>query len=59
MRIMVGEEGSALGITKFNGSYYTYWRMQMEDFLFNKKLYLPLGAKPEEMKDDEWTLLNR
>ena len=31
----------------------------MEDFLFTKKLHLPLGAKPERMKDDEWNLLNR
>ena len=31
----------------------------MEDYLFNKKLHLPLDAKPEGMKDDEWNLLKR
>ena len=33
--------------------------MQMECYLFNKKLHLPLVAKPEGMKDDEWNLLDR
>ena len=47
---MTGEEGSALGITKFDGSDYSYWWMHMGDFLFNKKLHLPLGSKPEGMK---------
>ena len=31
----------------------------MEDFLFSKKLHLPLGSKPEEMKIEEWNLLDR
>ena len=31
----------------------------MEDFLFSKKLHLPLVVKPEGMKDDEWNLLDR
>ena len=31
----------------------------MEDFLFSKKLHLPLGSKPEEMKAEEWNLLDR
>ena len=33
--------------------------MQMEDYLFSKKLHLPLAAKPEGMKDDDWNLLDR
>ena len=56
---MVGKEGSAPRITKFDGSDYSYWWMQMEDFLSSKKLHLPLGAKPKRMKDDEWNPLNR
>ena len=55
----MAEERSSPGITKFDGSDYTYWRMQMEDFLFNKKLHLPLGSKPEGMKAEEWNLLDR
>ena len=55
----MAEEGSSPGITKFDRSEYAYWRMQMEDFLFSKKLHLPLGSKPEEMKAEEWNLLDR
>ena len=34
--------------------------MQIEDYLFGKKLHLPLlGEKPTTMKDDEWTLLDK
>ena len=34
----------------------------MEDYLYKKDLYLPLGGKtkmPMGMKDEEWNLLNR
>src|SRR5271170_4544872 len=34
----------------------------MEDYLYQKDLYLPLGgkiAKPAAMKDEEWNLLDR
>uniref|UniRef100_A0A2N9ESU1 CCHC-type domain-containing protein n=1 Tax=Fagus sylvatica TaxID=28930 RepID=A0A2N9ESU1_FAGSY len=34
--------------------------MQIEDYLYGKKLHLPLlGEKPEDMEDAEWTLLDR
>ena len=56
---MAGEEGSAPGITKFNGSVYSYSRMQMKDFMFRKKLHLPMGSKPEGMKVEDWNILNR
>ena len=56
---MAGEDGSAPGITKFNGSNYAYWQMQKQDFLFNKKLHLPFCANSEGMKDDEWNLIDR
>ena len=37
-----------------------YWRMQIEDYLYDRKLHLPLlGTKPEAMKAEEWTLLDR
>ena len=55
----MAEEGSSLEITKFDGSDYTYQRMHMEDFLFSKKLHLPFGSKPKEMKAEEWNLLDR
>ena len=34
--------------------------MQIEDYLYEKKLHLPLlGEKPEIMKAEEWALLDR
>ena len=35
--------------------------MQMEDYLYQKDLYLPLGEKakqPVAMKDEEWEVLD-
>ena len=34
--------------------------MQIEDYLYGKKLHLPLlGSKPATMKDEEWILFDR
>ena len=34
--------------------------MQIEDYLYGKKLHLPLlGEKPTTMKDEEWAFLDR
>jgi hypothetical protein len=36
--------------------------MQMEDYLYQKDLFLPLGGiekKPTTMKDEEWEVLDR
>ena len=34
--------------------------MQIKDYLYRKKLHLPLlGEKPATMKDEEWALLDR
>ena len=57
---MVEEAGKASGIEKFDGTDFTYWRMQIEDYLYGRKLHLPLlGTKPEAMKAEEWALLDR
>ena len=57
---MVGEEGKSSGIEKFDGTDFAYWRMQIEDYLYGKKLHLSrLGTKHETMKDEEWNLLDR
>ena len=40
---------------KFDGTDFGFWRMQIEDYLYGKKLHLPLlGEKPATMKDEEW-----
>lgn len=48
------------GIEKFDGTDFGYWRMQIEDYLYGKKLHLPLlGKKPEKMEEADWNLLDR
>jgi hypothetical protein len=47
---------------KFNGQNYQLSKMQMEDYLYQKDLFLPLGAiekKLTTMKDEEWEILER
>ena len=57
---MAVEEGKSSGIDKFDGIDFAYWRMQIENYLYGKKLHLPLlGTKPETMKDEDWNLLDR
>ena len=44
---MVEEAEKASGIEKFDGTDFMYWRMQIEDYLYRRKLHLPLlGTKP-------------
>ncbi|KAL6328733.1 hypothetical protein AAG906_003750 [Vitis piasezkii] len=57
---MAKEAGKVSGIEKFDGTYFAYWRMQIEDYLYGRKLHLPLlGTKLESMKVEEWALLDR
>ena len=57
---MAKEVGKAFGIEKFDGTDLGFWRMQIEDYLYGKKLHLPLlGEKPDTMKAEEWALLDR
>ena len=57
---MVKEAGKVSGIEKFDGTNFAYWRMQIEDYLYGRKLHLPLlGTKPETMKVEEWAFLDR
>ena len=54
------EAGKASGIEKFDGTDFGFWRTQIEDYLYGKKLHLPLlGEKPTTMKDEEWALFDR
>ncbi|KAK2980130.1 hypothetical protein RJ640_019553 [Escallonia rubra] len=55
----MSEEGKEK-IGKFNGMNFQWWKMQFEDYLCQKDLYLPLvGKKPEEMNANEWAILER
>ena len=47
---MSGEEVKGSGIEKFDGTDLRYWKMQIDDYLYGKKLHLLLlGEKPESM----------
>jgi hypothetical protein len=55
-------EDAKFRVEKFNGQNYQLWNMQMEDYLYQKDLFLPLGRvtkKPKTMKDEEWEILDR
>ena len=57
---MTEEVGKAFGIEKFDGTDFGFWRMQIEDYLYGKKLHLLLlGEKLETMKAEEWALLDK
>ena len=48
------------GMEKFNSTNFQWWKMQMEDYLYQKDLYLPLlGKQPRDMSDDDWAILDR
>ena len=56
---MTEETGKTFGIEKFDGIDFGFWMIQIEDYLYGKKLHLPLlREKPATMKDDEWSLLD-
>jgi hypothetical protein len=55
-------EDGKFRVEKFNGQNYQLWKMQMEDYLYQKDLFLPLGGiekKSMAMKDEEWEVLDR
>ena len=57
---MTGKDRKTSVIEKFDGTYFGYCKMQIEDYLYGNKLHLPLfGKKPDKMKDAKWALLDR
>jgi hypothetical protein len=54
-------EDGKFRVEKFNGQNYQLWKMQIEDYLYQKDLFLPLSGvakKPVTMKDEEWEILD-
>ncbi|KAK3039063.1 hypothetical protein RJ639_028514 [Escallonia herrerae] len=44
----------------FTDQMTKWWKMQVEDYLYQKDLYLPLvGEKPEAMNANEWVILDK
>eukprot|EP00253_Pinus_taeda_P016647 PITA_16647 len=55
-------EDGRFRVEKFNGQNYQLWKMQMEDYLYQRDLYLPLSAKTKNligMTNTEWDILDR
>ncbi|MCO5576614.1 hypothetical protein L7F22_030429 [Adiantum nelumboides] len=58
---IMAEEGK-LKIEKSNGKNYQHWKMQIEDYVYQKDLYLPLGGlakKPATMAIEAWIVLDQ
>ena len=50
MGVISGEEVKGSGIEKFDGTDFEYWRIQIDDYFYGKKLRLSLfGKKPKDM----------
>jgi hypothetical protein len=55
-------EDGKFRVDKFNGQNYHLWNMNMEDYLYHKDLFLPLGGIAKKLaatKDEEWEILDR
>jgi hypothetical protein len=55
-------EDGKFRVEKFNDQNYQLWKMKMEDYLYQKDLFLPLGGitkKLTTMKDEEWEVLDK
>ena len=56
------EDEGKLRVERFNGHNFQLWKMQMEDYLYQKDLCKPLEGKTKNqgsMSNDEWDLLDR
>ena len=53
-------ESSKIRIEKFDGSDFSFWKMQVEDYLYQKDLHEPLlGVMPDTMTTEQWKLKDR
>jgi hypothetical protein len=53
--VRVGEmaEDGKFRVEKFNIQNYQLWKMHMEDYLYQKDLFLPLGGIEKKLDDHE------
>ena len=53
-------DSSKLGIEKFDRPNFSFRKMQIEDYLYQKELHEPLTrVKPESMTEEKWKLKDR
>lgn len=56
---MIADE-EKVKIEKFDGADFSFWKMQIGDYMYQKKLNEPLKKKKADlMKKDEWNLLDK
>ncbi|VFQ66026.1 unnamed protein product [Cuscuta campestris] len=53
------QEDGKFRIEKFDGTDFSWWKMQIEDLLVQKDLDVVLGDKREKMSDADWAGLDR
>lgn len=52
-------EDERVKIDKFNGQDFSFWKMQIEYYIYQKKLNEPLSeSKLVDMKQEDWELLD-
>jgi len=57
--IMIAEEEN-IRVERFNNANFEFWKIQIENYMYQKDLYLSLGEKaqkPKEMTDGDWGVL--
>ena len=62
VRVGAMEEDGRFRVETFNGQNYQLWKMQMEDYMYQRDLYLPLSRKTKKstiMTYTEWDILDR
>lgn len=42
-------DDTKLTVEKFNGINFAYWKIQIEDLLYQMNFYLPLGEKAKKL----------
>ncbi len=52
----MGSEKDTYKIEKFNDTNFNFWRMQMEDYLYQKDLHLLIVKKLKDMSDEKWVV---
>ncbi|GJV39806.1 hypothetical protein Tco_1418246 [Tanacetum coccineum] len=53
-------EDGRVKIECFDGRDFGFWKMRIEDYLYQKKLHEPLSeTKPSGMKQEDWAMLDR
>ena len=55
----MSSDRDTIRIDRFDGTNFGYWKMQMEDHLYQRDLYLPLGEMPKDHDKAAWDLLDR